>query len=90
MIREFPNEVLLEVLSHLLRSGWNSVHCLSKTWSVTAAKPVLNVIRVDRSDDRAMSWLKALSNRKYLRQITSRFQGEVKLAEPNLNVDEFF
>lgn len=86
---EFPTEVLLQVFSHLPRSDWKSVRCLSKAWSVTAAKPVFNEIRIDPSH-RGMSSLKALSNHKHLRQIPSRLRVEAKLVEPNLDVHEFF
>ena len=82
-------EVLLQVFSHLLRSDWKIVRCLSKAWSVTAAKPVFNEIYIDPSH-RGMSSLKALSSHKHLRQIPSRLRVEAKLVEPNLDVYEFF
>jgi len=87
-MREFPNEVLLQVFSHLSRSDWKSVRLLSKAWSVTGAKQVFDEIRVGPSD-RAMLSLMALSNHEHLREIPSRLRVEAQLVQPNLSVHEF-
>jgi len=87
-MREFPNEVLLQVFSHLLRSDWKSVRLLSKAWSVTEAKQVFDEIRMGPSDQ-AMLSLTALSNHEYLRQIPSRLRVEAQLVQPNLSVHKF-
>jgi hypothetical protein len=75
--------VLLEIFSHLSISDWKSIQRLSKAWSVIAAKPAFDEIRVGPSD-RVISSLRALSNHKYLREIPSRLRVEAKLVKPNL------
>jgi len=84
MMREFPNEVLLQVFSDLPRSDWKSVRLLSKAWSVSGAKQVFNEIRVGPSD-RAMLSLTALSSHGHLREIPV----EAQLVQPNLSAHEF-
>lgn len=88
-MRETPSELLLQIFSHLPKSNWKSVRCLSKAWSVTAAKHLFDEIRVGPCD-RAILSLSALSNHKYLCEIPSRLRVEAKLVEPNLSVHEFF
>ncbi|MCJ1424646.1 hypothetical protein MMC29_002534 [Sticta canariensis] len=87
-MRESPNEVLLQIFSHLARSDWKSIRRLSKKWSVTAAKPVLDEIRLAPTDQ-AIASLRALSSLEHLRLIPSRLRVEAKLVEPNLIVHQF-
>ena len=88
MMRALPMEVLVQIFSYLPRPGLKSVRCLSKEWSVTAAKLVFDEIRLAPTDQ-AISSLRALSNHEYLRQIPSRLRVEAKLVEPNLSVHQF-
>lgn len=81
-------KVLLQIFSHLPRSGLKSVRYLSKEWSVTAAKLVFDEICLAPTDQ-AVSSLRALYSHEHLRQIPSRLRVEAKLIEPNLSVHQF-